>query len=81
LLPIPGPSVASPFAVVCAEAASKLGRSERLIVLSSALATPHGYHFSGMSGGPVYAIEGHEQRKVEDEELFPVGIVFRGVPR
>jgi hypothetical protein len=75
-----GPSVASPFAVVCAEATSKLGRNERLIVLSSALEKPHGYYFSGMSGGPIYAIEGHEQRKVEDEELFPVGIVFEGFP-
>jgi len=75
-----GPSVASNFAVVCAEATSKLGRNERLIVLSSYLEKPHGYYFSGMSGGPIYAIEGPEQREVEDEELFPVGIVFEGFP-
>lgn len=75
-----GPAVANPFTVACAEAASKLGRSERLIVLSSALEKPHGYYFSGMSGGPVYAIEGPEQRKVEDDELFPVGIIFEGFP-
>ena len=39
-----------------------------------------GYAFSGMSGGPVYAVEGDEQREVEDEELFPVGIAFEGYP-
>ena len=39
-----------------------------------------GYTFSGMSGGPVYAVEGREQRCVEDEELFPVGIAFEGRP-
>ena len=39
-----------------------------------------GYSFSGMSGGPVYAVEGVEQRYVQDGELFPVGIAFEGHP-
>ena len=39
-----------------------------------------GYTFSGISGGPVYAVEGDEQRWVEDDELFPVGIAFEGHP-
>jgi hypothetical protein len=72
--------VASPFFSVVAATASGLGRSKRLITLSSTLDKAHGYYFSGMSGGPVYAIEGHEQALVEDEDLFPVGIIFEGFP-
>ena len=36
--------------------------------------------FSGMSGGAVYAIEASERHEVEDDELFPVGIVYEGSP-
>ena len=49
-------------------------------VLMSELDRPHGYAFSGMSGGAVYAIEGSERSEVEDDELFPVGIVYEGHP-
>ena len=48
--------------------------------LMSKLGRPHGYAFSGMSGGAVYAIEGSERTEVEDDELFPVGIVYEGSP-
>jgi hypothetical protein len=41
---------------------------------------PHGYFFSGMSGGPIYAVEEYDPREVEDEELFPIGIIFGGYP-
>ena len=36
--------------------------------------------FSGLSGGPLYVVEGQEEHEIEDEELFPVGIVFEGYP-
>ncbi len=75
-----GQTLASQLVTAVAEASSRLGRSERLITLSSALDKPHGFFFSGMSGGPVYAVEGHEQRQVEDDELFPIGIIFEGFP-
>jgi hypothetical protein len=75
-----GEKVANQLTCVVAEAGSELGRTKRLIALSSILDTAHDYYFSGMSGGPVYAVEGHEQREVEDEELFPIGIVFQGFP-
>lgn len=75
-----GEKIANQFVVVVAEIASRLARTERLIALSSTLDQPHGYYFSGMSGGPVYAAEGHEQREVQDEELFPIGIIFEGFP-
>ena len=72
--------VASPFFTVVAEIGSGLGRTVRIITLSSTLNEPHGYFFSGMSGGPVYAIEGREHETVEDDELLPVGIIFEGFP-
>jgi hypothetical protein len=75
-----GQKVANQLTTAVAEVSSRLGRFERLIALSSTLEKPHGFYFSGMSGGPVYAVEGHEQRKVEDDELFPIGIIFEGFP-
>lgn len=75
-----GEAVASQLVTAVAKVSSRLGRSERLIALSSVLDRPHGFFFSGMSGGPVYAIEGCETREFEDGELFPVGIIFEGFP-
>ena len=48
--------------------------------LMSELDRAHGYAFSGMSGGAVYAIEGSDRSEFEDDELFPVGIVYEGCP-
>jgi hypothetical protein len=48
--------------------------------LNSELAKPHSWYFSGLSGGPLYFVEGLEERQVEDDELFPAGIVFQGYP-
>ena len=48
--------------------------------LMSELDRAHGYALSGMSGGAVYAIERSNRTKVEDDELFPVGIVYEGCP-
>ncbi len=70
--------VAAGFARATVEVTSVLGRDQKFITLSSNLDTPHGYFFSGMSGGPVYAVEGMEERP--DEEMFPVGIIFEGYP-
>jgi hypothetical protein len=33
-----------------------------------------------LSGGPLHVPEGPEERSVEDEELFPIGITFQGFP-
>ena len=48
--------------------------------LMSELDRVHGFAFSGMSGGPVYAIEGSDRTVFEDDELVPVGIVYEGFP-
>lgn len=72
--------VGTGFARAIAEVSSTLGRDQKFITLSSLLDEPHGYFFSGMSGGPVYAAEGEETLLMMDEELFPVGIIFEGYP-
>ncbi|GIK97834.1 MAG: hypothetical protein BroJett029_20430 [Alphaproteobacteria bacterium] len=72
--------VSNRLLTVVAEVASQLGSTARCITLSSTLDKPHGYYFSGMSGGPVYAVEGAEQRTIEDDELLPVGLIFEGFP-
>jgi hypothetical protein len=71
--------VSAPFACVCVEVASPLARSRPMITLSSQLEEHHGYFFSGMSGGPVYAIEG-DLNEAEDRDFFHVGIIFEGFP-
>lgn len=60
------------MASVEAEVASPLARNKRIIHLSSRLAEAHGYYFSGISGGALYAIEA--------DGLVPMGIVFEGHP-
>ncbi|WP_095203803.1 hypothetical protein [Mesorhizobium carmichaelinearum] len=72
--------VGAGFMRAIAAVSSTFGRDQKFITLSSVLDEPHGHFFSGMSGGPVYAAEGDEDRPIEDEELFPVGIIFEGYP-
>lgn len=49
--------VTAHMASVVAEVASPLARNKRIINLSSRLAEAHGYYFSGISDGALYAIE------------------------
>ena len=72
--------VANQLITVVAEVASPLGNNQRAITLNSVLDNPHSWYFSGLSGGPLYFVEGLEERHAEDDELFPVGIVFEGYP-
>jgi hypothetical protein len=72
--------VANQLIDVVAEVASTAGKANRTITLNSALADPHSWYFSGLSGGPLYFVEGLEERQAKDNELFPVGIVFEGYP-
>lgn len=41
---------------------------------------PHGLYFSGLSGGPLYAIEGHLGDEISDNKLKAIGITFEGAP-
>lgn len=64
--------VSTPMLSVVAEPAGPIARDQRVITLSSRLDKPHGYYFSGMSGGALYT--------VEKDVLVPAGIVFEGYP-
>lgn len=75
-----GEKVVNQLHCVVAEVGSSLGRARSLIALSSALGETHQYYFSGMSGGPIYAIEGPDKLQAEDDDLLPIGIIFEGYP-
>jgi hypothetical protein len=72
--------VANQLITVVAELASTHQSGQRTITLNSVLDKPHSWYFSGLSGGPLYVAEGRKEREAEDDELFPVGIVFEGYP-
>ena len=72
--------VAAPLLNVVAELCSDPVGGSSAFTMMSELESPPGVSFSGMSGGAVYTYEGQERRKVEDEEVFPVGIVYGGFP-
>ena len=72
--------VATPFLNVVAESSSIVSSETTVFAMSSELSSSNRYWLSGMSGGTVYAVEGSDQREVQDDELFPVGIVFEGFP-
>lgn len=72
--------VAAPILNVVAELCSDPARGGSGFTMMSELESPPGASFSGMSGGAVYTYEGQERREVDDEEVFPVGIVYGGFP-
>ena len=72
--------VAAPILNVVAELCSDPARGGSGFTMMSQLDSPPGASFSGMSGGAVYTYGGQERRKVEDEDVFPVGIVCGGFP-
>lgn len=57
------------------------GNYDGLLVIQSKLDKAHGYFFSGMSGGALYAIEGDFGDHVEDEALKFAGIICKGGPQ
>ncbi len=59
------------LALVFAEAASNMSAQSPTFSLHSTLKQPHGYYFSGMSGGPIFLPQ-------EADKLLPVGIVIEG---
>ena len=68
--------VETPFLKVVAELRSTMRNDTTEFTMFSKLSEPHNHNFRGMSGGAVYAVEGSIQRELQDDELFPVGIVF-----
>jgi hypothetical protein len=49
--------VGSPFVTVAARKKGEIGRNRRFAEMHSRLDEPHGYYFSGMSGGPIYVVQ------------------------
>ena len=68
--------VETPFFEVVAELRSTMRNDTTEFTMFSEFPGTHNHNFSGMSGGAVYAVEGSIQRGLQDEELFPIGIVF-----
>lgn len=64
--------LAAPMPLVCAAVDGKIATDQREVRMRSRLKKPHGVHFSGMSGGPIYV--------QQDELLVPVGILYEGWP-
>lgn len=65
--------VGAPMALVAAEIDDKIAKDQRQVRMRSRLDKPHGFYFSGMSGGPIYV--------QQDELLVPVGIIYEGWPQ
>lgn len=66
-------SVASPMVEVIAQLASSLSPSTVTFTLQSTLEKPSTYKFSGMSGGPIFAL-------FDETPPVPIGILFEGFP-
>jgi len=65
--------VSGTMTLISAERSGSLARDERIVLMKGTLEEPHGWHFSGVSGGPMYA--------QQNEILVPVGITFEGWPQ
>ncbi len=62
--------VAAPMPLVVAELSSRVGEQTRVFTCHSQLKLAHGYDFSGMSGGPIFAeVSGN---------LIGVGLMIQG---
>jgi hypothetical protein len=59
--------------LMLAEKSGDLARDQKIVLMRSKLEKPHGWYFSGVSGGPMYV--------VQDEVLISVGITFEGWPQ
>ncbi len=64
--------LSSPMTLVAAQVNGRLAKDQREVRMRSRLKKPHGYYFSGMSGGPIYV--------QQDELLVPIGILYEGWP-
>jgi hypothetical protein len=63
----------APFVLLAAEKKGTIDRHHQFAEMYSRLPQPHGYHFSGMSGGAMYIVQG--------DIIIPMGIVFEGWPQ
>ncbi len=66
-------TLSTPMPLCVAELASNISPSNPVFTLHSTLANPHGWYFSGTSGGIVY-------QSPDERTLLPCGVIFEGGP-
>lgn len=59
--------------LIIADVSGGISRHDDIILMNSRLGEPHGWFFSGVSGGPIYVLQ--------DELMIPVGILSEGWPQ
>jgi hypothetical protein len=59
--------------LIIADKCGELNRHDRIVLMRSDLGKPHGWFFSGVSGGPMYVMQ--------EERLIPVALAFEGWPQ
>jgi hypothetical protein len=72
--------VSSKKTEVVAEFTNPPNGTQNTYTICSQLNQPHGFYFSGMSGGPLYAVEGDFGQFIDESQIYPIGIVFEGSP-
>ena len=65
--------VGAPCVLLAAQKKGEIDRDRKFAEMHSRLEKPHGYYFSGMSGGAMYVIQ--------DDVIIPMAIVFEGWPQ
>jgi hypothetical protein len=65
--------VGAPCVLLAAKKRGEIGRDQKFAEMHSRLEKPHGYYFSGMSGGAMYV--------AQDDIIIPMAIVFEGWPQ
>jgi hypothetical protein len=59
--------------LVIADVSGGVSRHDRLVLMKSRLKEPHGWCFSGLSGGPIYV--------VDRDLMIPAGLLYDGWPQ
>jgi hypothetical protein len=59
--------------LIIADVSGGISRHDDIILMNTRLDAPHGWFFSGVSGGPIYVLQ--------DELMVPVGILYEGWPQ
>ena len=67
------PRVRGSITLIIADVSGGISRHEDIILMNSRLDAPHGWYFSGVSGGPIYVIQG--------DLIIPAGLLYEGWPQ
>jgi hypothetical protein len=59
--------------LIIADVSGGISRHDNIVLMKSRLNEPHGWFFSGVSGGPIYV--------VQDDLIIPAGLLYGGWPQ